>query len=74
MSKQNVDMRVASGEVNDRRLLVAFLYKLMRDKITSGEVESIMDVIEQSEPEETQYTNGWLAKHAQDLASRLVSK
>jgi hypothetical protein len=66
-------MRDASGQVTDTRRLVAFLYVLMNNHLTPGAVEDIMHShVEAVEPGvERAYTNGWLTKHAQDIAKRL---
>lgn len=47
---------------------MSFLYQLMRDELPPGKVEGI--VRDCQEPD-VLYTNGWLAKYAQDLAERL---
>ena len=62
-------MRKASGEVNDDRPLVAFLYELVRDDVTTGVLEERVDRIADGGP--FQFTNGWLARWAQDAAERL---
>lgn len=71
----NKRVRLASGEINDERRLVAFLYVLMRDHLTPGHVEEIMrshiEVGNRPLGEPVMYTNGWLASYAQDLADRL---
>jgi len=66
-------MRKASGEVDDNRRLVAFLYVLMNQYITPGAVEELMHRhVECGELGDDQlYTNGWLAQHAQNIAERL---
>lgn len=62
-------LRERSGEVTINGKLVSFLYELMRDYLTPGEIEKI---VQDSEDEPTVvYTNGWLAKYAEDLANRL---
>jgi hypothetical protein len=73
MQAENEAMRDASGEVDDNRRLVAFLYVLMNQYITPGAVEELMHRhIELNEKgEECLYTNGWLAQHAQNIAERL---
>lgn len=62
-------MRKRSGNINYKDKLTAFLYVLMRDSITPGRIEEIM--INHIDEEEQQYTNGWLAKYANDIAKRL---
>ena len=68
---ENERMREVSGNVSDSRPLVAFLYDLMRDELVPGRVEKLL---EQLNPECTEwvFTNGWLARHAQDIAERLT--
>lgn len=45
----------------------------MRDEVTCGAVEKFVSDIEKTSVglEEVIYTNGWLAKYAQDVAKRL---
>lgn len=57
-----------SGSVTSSDPLVSFLYLLMRDHVTPGSIE---ELVRESKPEEAQYTNGWLASYAKDLADRL---
>lgn len=72
-------MRKASGEVNSTEMIVGFLYLLMRDSVTPGKIEQIMLELSnahdynKSEYFVTQYTNGWLATYAKDIAKRLMS-
>ena len=70
-------MREMSGRVDDRRPLVTFLYQLARDHLAIGIVEEIMKSVERasvpnedSESGPTMFTNGWLARWAQDVADR----
>ncbi len=65
-------IRQRSGSVNDTRPLVSFLYVLMRDHLVPGVVEGI-EIHAQSGKEKL-FCNGWLARHAQDLADRLTAK
>ena len=62
-------LRQRSGTVTINSKLVSFLYDLMRDHLPPGTVEELVRASE-DEPEVT-YTNGWLAKYAEDLANRL---
>jgi hypothetical protein len=72
----NRRMRKASGRVNIDSKLVSFLYLLLRDEVTPGYVEELLRKMTNSETGEldveNQYTNGWLALYAQDIAKRLV--
>ena len=65
-------IRERSGTVEIDSLLVSVLYELMRDYITPGVIEGIV----QRSVHDTKviYTNGWLAKYAEDLALRLTQK
>jgi hypothetical protein len=62
-------LRQRSGHVVISSRLVSFLYQLMRDHVPPGIVEEL--VIESEDEPEITYTNGWLAKYAEDLAGRL---
>ncbi|MEE9609518.1 MAG: hypothetical protein V3U03_17410 [Myxococcota bacterium] len=64
-------MRIESGKVDDDRPLVAFLYRLMRDELTPGRVEEIIVNIG---PGPHQFSNGWLAVYAQNMAERLTGR
>lgn len=65
----NEDLRERSGNVLIKSKLTFFLYDLMRDHLTPGTVEELMEDVKS---EEVSYTNGWLAKYAEDLARRLL--
>ena len=65
-------MREASGQVDDPRPLVAFFYVLMRDRITPGELEHLVDKALGNQPKTCGFCNGWLARHAQDVVDRLL--
>ena len=64
-------MRERSGDVHIDDLLTSFLYELMRDHVTPGTVEQIM--LNTTESKVT-YSNGWLARYANDVANRLCRK
>lgn len=74
LKRGNVRMRRVSGSVNSRDPLVAFIYALARDYMPSGMVEELMLRHVEGKGVESQYTNGWLAKWAQDVARRLRAK
>lgn len=67
----NLRMRAISGRVDDPRLLVAFLYKLARDDVPTGVLEETYRQVTKGDGGLTQFTNGWLAHWAQDMATRL---
>lgn len=71
MSDENRLLRLRSGEINIHSKLVSFLYDLIRDHLTPGTVEKLVRDAQESD---VQYTNGWLAKYAEDLALRLEDK
>lgn len=57
---------------SSRDPLVAFLYVLMRDRLTSGAVENIMEkFVEPAQDKGYRFTNGYLAAYAKNLARRL---
>lgn len=58
-----------SGRVAHTDPLVSFLYDLMRDHVPPGIVEGLLD--DHQDPIETTFTNGWLARYAEDVAVRL---
>lgn len=63
------ELRDRSGNIAINSRLVSFLYQLMRDHVPPGIVEQVLNQSE-DEPQVT-YTNGWLAKYAEDVANRL---
>lgn len=64
-------IRKRSGEVDSDDPLVSFLYVLLRDHVQPGIVEEIL-LKQVPIPEDTaQFSNGWLARYAQDIAERL---
>lgn len=65
------EIRKRSGSVTIDCKLTSFLYTLMRDYVQPGDVEEIM--LNHMSDEPVEYTNGWLALHAQDIANRLKS-
>lgn len=71
----NEAMRVRSGCVDSDSFLVSFLYELIRDHLPAGEVEEIIrNSTYKNEKDEKmiyQFTNGWLANMAIDMAERL---
>lgn len=65
----NLEMRAASGRIDDDRPLVAFLYCLVRDHIPSGQLDQLIDDVQRADVH--QFTNGWLAEWAKYTADRL---
>lgn len=65
-------MRVRSGNVDSSDPLVGFLYVLIRDHLTPGKIEEMMENhVEVSRGKEINFTNGWIALYARDVAARL---
>lgn len=62
-------MRERSGSVDSNDPLTRFLYVLMRDHLAPGVVEQIM--LDHVTGKGAQFTNGWLATYAADMAERL---
>lgn len=69
MSEQD-DLEARSGNITYDSKLVGFLYDLLRDHLTAGVVEKL---VQESQVSEVSYSNGWLAQYAKDLAERLTS-
>ena len=68
--EQNSIMREASGSVRSECKLTSFLYELIRDHLPAGTVEGILKrLVNETQP--IVYTNGWLAKYAENVAKRL---
>ena len=75
LQKHGVErMRERSGEVTISSPLVCFLYLLLRQGMPAGAVEELVMEAEVAGNAEVDYTNGWLAKYADDLAKRLAPK
>ena len=67
---KNDRMRKKSGNITDTSRVVRFLYLLLRDKAIVSDIEEIVSKCE-DDMTLNQYTNGWLALYAKDLAQRL---
>lgn len=66
------EMRNASGNVritDDK--LTDFIYVLLRDYLSAGEVCQIVEEIENQKNQDIFYTNGWLANCAKFLSDKL---
>lgn len=67
----NEEMRNKTGnETGD--MLDGFIYVLLRDHITPGKMEGIVEDLERSEGKPLQFTNGYLAKYAKILKERII--
>lgn len=67
---QTTRMREASGAVTSANPLVCLLYVLLRDELSSSQLEEAMLKVG-SEATVYKFTNGWLANYAKDIAERL---
>jgi len=72
MNEQMKKLRKRSRNINSGDKLVAFLYDIMRDYMTCGEIEEAMLNIKE-EKTEYEFCNGYLANYAKDVAKRLRS-
>jgi hypothetical protein len=66
----NKDLRMASGSVDSDDKLVCFLYLLLGDKLPAGQIEVLVRDAE-IWARNTEYSNGWLAEYAKNIAQRL---
>lgn len=66
---ETIALRERSNSIRLNSKLISFLYELMRDYLPAGEVEIL---VQKSQEPDCLYTNGWLAKYAEDLAKRLL--
>ena len=72
MKTPDKSIRERSGSVNSKDPLVTFLYILMRDELTPGRIEEIIkEHVQPEKRESSQFSNGWLATYARDIAARL---
>jgi len=70
--EHNAIMREASGNVQSECKLTSFFYELLRDHVTISDVESLVRrVISEPAGVNYVYTNGWLAKYAENVVKRL---
>ena len=73
MATKQENLRSRSGNYTSNDPLICFLYVLMRDHTTSGNIEEILNFNLPPDGEYTDFTNGYLAQHAMDIADRLRS-
>lgn len=60
-------------DATSKKNLVAFFYELMRDHLPIGVVEQLVRNCEMDPENPVIFTNGFLARYAQELAERLTS-
>jgi hypothetical protein len=65
-------LRLRSGRITFKDTLASLFYTLMRDGLISpGSLEKAIQDEEIFGENEKQFTNGWLALYAKDLADRI---
>jgi hypothetical protein len=70
MKEHMKELRKRSRSINSKDKLVAFLYDIIRDYMTCGEIEEAMLHIKE-DGTEYEFSNGYLANYAKDIARRL---
>jgi polyhydroxyalkanoate synthesis regulator phasin len=71
LEKRFDKLRETSGSVVFDDALTSFLYELMRDHLSTGTVEQL--VVNATNNTDILFTNGWLAKYANNLAEELTN-
>jgi len=69
------DIRIESGNIKTYSPLVEFLYFLMRDYLAVGHIEKIIEEMEWQRAQGqlgSNFTNGWLAQYASNVAHRIA--
>lgn len=64
----NEEMASISGSITSEDKTVMLLYILLRDHVTPGRLEQIVQDLPDKKAD---FTNGWLAQYAKNLAERL---
>ncbi len=68
-------LREDSGHIVYNDKLTDFLYELLRDHLSAGEVEQILiHVLQDHENCPVNFTNGWLAEYAHHVAEKLTNE
>lgn len=60
-------------DATHKKNLVAFFYELMRDHLPVGKVEQLVQNCEMGPDKAVVFTNGALARYAQELVKRLTA-
>ena len=71
MDDENKRLREISGHFNSSDPLTSFLYEVLRDGCPAGVAE---EALKNASTDKCEYTNGWLAKYAENLKDRLLEK
>jgi len=72
MSEIKLSLRERSGGHTSPDPLVTALYLLMRDHLPAGVLERVVAEAEGGVGNTITFSNGWLARYAQDIAHRLT--
>lgn len=59
-----------SGQKSSTDPLVTFVYLLLRDHLTAGDMEELLKALPESQVL-AKFSNGWLASYAEDVVARL---
>ena len=74
MEERIKDLRAESGTVTYIDPLTSFFYELMRDHLPTGVVEKLVWSVLQEPDDGCVFTNGWLAKYANNLSLSIQKK
>jgi hypothetical protein len=75
LKQSSCELEYISAKVKTESRLVAFLYTILRDHLTSGKVAGIVQDINESVAEgvrEFELENGWEGRYAEDVARYLL--
>ena len=67
---KNVMLRAESGDIMSTDKVENFIYVLLRDHLTAGDVESLTRSVE-DDTASVVFCNGWIAQYAKNVAKRL---
>lgn len=72
MSRED-QLKKASGSVKASSGLSVFMYVLVKNYLTPSKVEELMDQVRKHmKAESITFTNGWLGKYAENLATEII--
>lgn len=66
----DTEMRQRSGSINSTDPFVVFVYLLLRDHLTEGDIECVMADVALFDGEAA-FSNGWSAQYAMDVVERI---
>jgi hypothetical protein len=65
------NLKLASGNVQSKDKLVNFLYLLMREHLTFGQIAKLIEEVENDGDENIEFTNGFAANYAKFISEKL---